>query len=79
MIVVILGFVYCILHVCGGDPVINFMDFARKMVFSTCVEVILIFRQYSRVSERILHVCGGDPNDIPDQLRKYKYSPRMWR
>ena len=49
------------------------------LVFSTCVEVILIALNDTHEQCSILHVCGGDPNDIPDQLRKYKYSPRVWR
>ena len=51
----------------------------QQVVFSTCVEVILVLTALRKTFLGILHVCGGDPNDIPDQLRKYKYSPRVWR
>ena len=61
VIVVISGFVYCILHVCGGDPCL--IPELRKylIVFSTYVEVILIQMLSVGFMHSILHVCGGDP------------------
>ena len=90
---------FCILHVCGGDPVCNLplrprIQYSPRMwrwssivpcivgllrVFSTYVEVILIFWISSNVTDSILHVCGGDPLHGNPCLKKSWYSPRMWR
>ena len=99
VIVVISGFVYCILHVCGGDPhwyhlhlVIEWysprmwrwscmMTCLRTLrsVFSTYVEVILIFQRRDGLWSGILHVCGGDPLYFWTMETSSRYSPRMWR
>ena len=49
------------------------------VVFSTCVEVILVLTALRKTFLGILHVCGGDPNII--KLANYWlfYSPRVWR
>ena len=79
MIVVILGFVYCILHVCGGDPIQQLPLVETVAVFSTCVEVILNVFCHFLLSFRILHVCGGDPNVDNTSYTHDEYSPRVWR
>ena len=48
-------------------------------VFSTYVEVILIFDIFIILSKGILHVCGGDPAINWSRWDCYRYSPRMWR
>ena len=49
------------------------------LVFSTCVEVILIGRIQGFVHVGILHVCGGDPICFTWSNRANQYSPRVWR
>ena len=90
---------YCILHVCGGDPIMAFgkctvqgysprvwrwsycscFNTKPKVVFSTCVEVILIFIVSKSKRLGILHVCGGDPTNIAHKPLQFLYSPRVWR
>ena len=49
------------------------------LVFSTCVEVILIGRIQGFVHVGILHVCGGDPMLVLARKDSLVYSPRVWR
>ena len=68
-----------ILHVCGGDPKLARMQEFQLMVFSTCVEVILIQMLSVGFMHSILHVCGGDP-DLTEKVASITtYSPRVWR
>ena len=50
-----------------------------KMVFSTCVEVILSCLSNFYTFHRILHVCGGDPMFHCIFVSNLRYSPRVWR
>ena len=79
MIVVISGFVYYILHVCGGDPSTCFKLAERGIVFSTYVEVIPVCGVPVLSGAGILHVCGGDPSYGFRKSSQRWYSPRMWR
>ena len=54
-----------ILHVCGGDPMVQWNRQGFNVVFSTYVEVILLWVCRGWVAIRILHVCGGDPTPLP--------------
>ena len=57
----------------------NKHSFKLFSVFSTYVEVILIYGKWVSAEGRFLHVCGGDP--LPSNLMSFisKFSPRMWR
>ena len=48
-------------------------------VFSTYVEVILLFERSSQSVAGVLHVCGGDPMCLALPKARIKCSPRMWR
>ena len=50
-----------------------------KLIFSTYVEVILIFAIISYNSCNFLHVCGGDPITTISSNANKLFSPRMWR
>ena len=50
-----------------------------RLVFSTCVEVILCSNVICPVMWGILHVCGGDPIPIYTKTFPVMYSPRVWR
>ena len=52
---------------------------ARCLVFSTYVEVILVYVHLDPKFSGILHVCGGDPSLANLLLMITRYSPRMWR
>ena len=49
------------------------------LVFSTCVEVILMKLRHWCKYFRILHVCGGDPRTTNKDSPADAYSPRVWR
>ena len=51
----------------------------KELVFSTYVEVILLWAASSSPVTRILHVCGGDPKACKLIRAPLQYSPRMWR
>ena len=51
----------------------------NQTVFSTYVEVILLFSSLICEPLGILHVCGGDPTSRKLFKIKWWYSPRMWR
>ena len=51
----------------------------KNPVFSTYVEVILLFLPFAIVEQRILHTCGGDPNLVYDTINTDMYSPHMLR
>ena len=48
------------------------------IVFSTYVEVILIYENLVKQEDGILHVCGGDPKMSKNLYLDIKYSPPMW-
>ena len=48
-------------------------------VFSTYVEVILVWSVPALIKVCILHVCGGDPIFHCCSILCFMYSPRMWR
>ena len=50
-----------------------------QTIFSTYVEVILIFIRLQILHEHFLHVCGGDPLTSWLKSISFKFSPRMWR
>ena len=88
-----------ILHVCGGDPLFARLATlpvpysprmwrwscscskveAKKEVFSTYVEVILVLSSCQKSQHGILHVCGGDPVWDFVSGKDWQYSPCMWR
>ena len=53
--------------------------FKLLLVFSTCVEVILLRNTFASLVESILHVCGGDPIIVVIAELMCMYSPRVWR
>ena len=79
VIVVISGFVYCILHVCGGDPIfpdffLTIFGYSPRMwrwssVTSSWRKCYQVFSTYVEV---ILTV-------VPRSVFCLSYSPRMWR
>ena len=53
--------------------------YQTKLVFSTCVEVILAMVAAVGLMLCILHVCGGDPVYGGKVASAKAYSPRVWR
>ena len=70
---------WCILHVCGGDPLEKTWFTKVSNVFSKYVEVILNQSQAVDENASILQVCGGDPQIYAGVKGRIRYSPRMWR
>ena len=70
---------FCILHTCGGDPRSLSIPLWSGIVFSTHVEVILMFTVSIDITEGILHTCGGDPTIRLGLFKRVWYSPHMWR
>ena len=58
---------------------LKILQLKLKKVFSTYVEVILIFDIFIILSKGILHVCGGDPIPLGSFTYAIGYSPRVWR
>ena len=52
---------------------------STTVVFSTCVEVILLIIWLYAIVKSILHVCGGDPQLGDENYEDFEYSPRVWR
>ena len=52
---------YCVPHVCGGDPIMDLKDRLTDCVFPMYVGVILFQVDVHVSIYRVPHVCGGDP------------------
>ena len=51
----------------------------KFLVFSTYVEMILLWAMSVLHVDSILHVCGDDPKTRQSHIVELVYSPRMWR